>query len=368
MLHILDEISHNSGVSFVVGNLSRQNDKDVRFDYLVFKQLADKVIYNIEDNESEIFVLPKFSLWSAGKYRRAFAKLLQQKKYDIVHLHTPVTVLIHLRTAKKQGVPVRIIHSHNSRLADTFIKRVRNRLAISLGLRYASHFTACSKLAGQAVFGNRRIEETAVFINAVDTDRFAYNSEKRLGIRQQYGFGDEPILLHVGRMCAQKNQTFLLKVFARVAAVNERIRLVLLGNGLLKSRLKNQCRELGIEDKVLFAGVVDNPEDFMSAADILVMPSLYEGLPLVALEAQANGLRCIFSDKITREAQLSNECIFLPIDKTEKWAKKILSCVNEKRNRCGNKDVLEDISYEKQNIRLINYYKDILNRKLNNTK
>ena len=163
-------------------------------------------------------------------------------------------------------------------------------------------------------------------------------------------------------MCKQKNHIFLLKIFAEVTKIIPDIKLLLLGDGELKKRLKKLSDKLGLLDKVYFIGEVKNPEDFMSASDILLLPSLYEGFPLVGIEAQANGLKCIFSDNITREVKINCNVDFLSIKDSKEWVSKIILLLHGKdeTKRAINKQDFREVSIDGQNELLLSYYNNII--------
>lgn len=336
--------------------------QDVRFDYLVYEKKADDIIHNVKKYKSEIRIIPKFSIRQQKEYRARYAALLEAKQYDAVHLHTPVSALMHLKTAKEMNVPVRIMHSHNARLSDTLLKKLRNRIAISLGRKYADHYVACSDLAAKAVFGSRHSSEVVVLSNAVQLEKFTYSEVRRTEIRAKYGVGDAFVIFHAGRMCRQKNHEYLLRVFASVLKKRSDAKLLLLGQGSLREQLQQKVHMLGIADSVIFVGVVDNPQDYMSASDMLVMPSLYEGLPLVGLEAQVNGLPCIFSNTVTRQTKITERCTFLPLGNTKAWTAHILHNADIQRDTCRNEEVLREVSVEHQNNLLVQYYRKIISK------
>ena len=244
-----------------------------------------------------------------------------------------------LKVAKKYHIPVRIIHSHNSALMDVGLKGILMRFLHERGRKqiasYATDFWACSDFAAKWFYSDEMIESNHYqFIpNAVDVDKFCYKPEVRKAYREQLGIQNQFVIGHVGRFHQQKNHMFLLDIFHEVQKKCPDSVLLLIGTGELQSVVKERVKQLGLEKKVQFLGVRDDVSEIMQAMDCFLLPSLYEGLPVVAVEAQAAGLPCyLASDGITKQAKLLESSKFLSLsDDAQKWAETILQTSVEKR-------------------------------------
>ena len=185
---------------------------------------------------------------------------------------------------------------------------------------------APSVLAAEFCFGKGCVEKGKAHIlnNGIDTDIFSYSDEFRAESRKTLGLDDEFTLIHVGRFVGVKNHDFLIDVFEQVAKAHPNSKLVLVGVGDLEEKIRTKVQKKGLSDKVLFLGARKDIPALLSAADVLVFPSFYEGMPNAVIEAQALSLQCIVSDKITAECRITDLVEFLPLGNAKQWAEKIL--------------------------------------------
>ena len=268
------------------------------------------------------------------KNRRLFRQLLQEQRYDVVHLNIFQGMsLYYAHLAKKAGVPIRIAHSHNTNLRKSPTRQLKLWLHRLYRGRYAADATAlwaCSHSAAEFMFPQQLLQKRGfIFIpNGIDTARFRFDSAIRNQVRQELGVTDAFVIGNIGRLCYQKNQSFLLETFREVVRMRPESRLLLVGEGADAELLRKKAQALRIEDRVIFYGVTDHPEWLLWAMDVFVMPSRFEGLPVTALEAQACGLPCIFSDAITLECDVGGRSLFLPLSAgAAQWAKQIANCL-----------------------------------------
>lgn len=337
VLQVLDFINYNSGVSAVVTNYFFQLDPQrVQCDFLLYEMPEDAWMTRLTAAGAKVYATGKPSGRSMAEYERNVKDFFWQhaKDYDIVHVHIPNAAFIVLRYAKKYGIKVRILHSHNARGADGAVKKIRNYLLNQCGIRYANQYFACSVKAGNYLFGEKRCGQLVVLPNAIRLERYAFDEKKRKTIRDSLGVKEHELLLgHIGRFAEQKNHEGLLKIFAETRKRGMDTKLVLLGDGELREKTGQLAEELGIKDQVLFAGVVANVPDYLSAMDIFLLPSLYEGLPVVCVEAQAAGLPCLISDQVTREIALTDQVWFLANGDLDSWCDRIRKISAEGRSR-----------------------------------
>lgn len=275
----------------------------------------------------EVFHLSCRSTEDEARFRREVRAILD-RGYDAVHLHTSWwSGFIFEELAMQCRVPQVIVHSHNTgvTLSQTPLEsqlalhdRIKRRFSQNWR-SYATGLCACSGLAADWLFGPEiDRKEVLILKNAIDTERFVYSESVRKKHRARLGIDDCFVVGHVGRFSYQKNHEFLIRAFISLSQKQPSARLVLIGEGELLEQTKAQAQELDVFEKTLFLGIRDDVPELMQAMDVLVLPSRFEGLPIVLIEAQASGLRCLASDSITTEAKITPHVKFLPLDE-EKW-------------------------------------------------
>ena len=306
------------GVEAVVMNYYRHIDRSrVQFDFLVDEDSAFVPREEIGSLGGRVFEVPPYQRPFA--YARSLESLFADEGWPIVHSHVNALPVFPLRVAARAGVPVRIAHSHSTAGKGEPVKNALKRLLRTQANRYPTHRLACSRYAGEWLFGEGAGFD--VLYNAIELDRFPFNAEVRAEARADLGLvGDELAVGHVGRFMAQKNHTFLLDAFAEVAARRPDAVLLLVGAGELRSFVECRAAERGLAGRVRFLGQRDDVERLYQAFDAFALPSLYEGLCLVGVEAQRAGLPCLLSDAITREVDVTGTVRFLPIDEPSAWA------------------------------------------------
>lgn len=245
------------------------------------------------------------------KNHRLFQALLRERQYDVVHLNIFQGMsLYYAHLAKVEGVPVRIAHSHNTDLRKSPTRRAKLWLHHLYSRRCAADataFWACSKNAAEFMFPAELLEERGfTFIpNGIDTEKFRFDPAVRAHVRQELGIADQFVIGNVGRLCYQKNQSFLLDVLAEAVKLRPESSLLLVGEGEDLNMLREKARALGIADQVIFYGVSKQVEQLLWAMDVFVFPSRFEGLGIVAVEAQAAGLKTICSENVPEAAAVS---------------------------------------------------------------
>lgn len=306
------------GVEAVVMNYYRHIDRSrVQFDFLVDEDSAFVPREEIGSLGGRVFEVPPYQRPFA--YARSLESLFADEGWPIVHSHVNALSVFPLRVAARAGVPVRIAHSHSTAGKGEPVKNALKRLLRTQANRYPTYRLACSRYAGEWLFGEGAGFD--VLYNAIELDRFPFNAEVRAEARADLGLvGDELAVGHVGRFMAQKNHTFLLDAFAEVAARRPDAVLLLVGAGELRSFVECRAAERGLAGRVRFLGQRDDVERLYQAFDAFALPSLYEGLCLVGVEAQRAGLPCLLSDAITREVDVTGTVRFLPIDEPSAWA------------------------------------------------
>ncbi len=320
------------GLENYVMNLYRNTDRDlVQFDFLEHYSTDHFFDEEIRDLGGRIYRIPLMEdKKRIPSYIKQLDRLYATHHYNVVHGHMATTAGLYLHAAKKHGVQNRILHAHE----DSYIKNVRGYVRKFL-IQHSSHdatqLFACSKSSGEYYYGSKNF---SVLHNAIDTERFSFSRKQRNRIRGRYGLTDDNfVLCHVGRFSLQKNHDRLIDIFAEIYNHDPRAFMFLIGVGETQEHIKQKVHDLGLDASIAFIGNTSTPEQFYSASDVFVLPSVFEGLPLTGVEAQTNGLPCVFSDVITREVDLTggNQYISLQSD-DEVWTRKILHLRDNSRS------------------------------------
>lgn len=276
--------------------------------------------------------------------------------YDAIHLHTSEwTGYLVEEIAIEKRIPIIIVHSHNSGVtkadADGKYERILRdhyRLRDEFHEGLATHFFACSSRAADWLFGEQiPREKIQIMKNAIDVKQFDYEPSSRMRLRNTLGLDIYTVFGHVGRFVYQKNHEFLLRLFSKISKDIENARLLLVGDGILTDDMRRLARELGIDRKVLFLGRRNDVHELMQAMDAFLLPSHFEGLPIVLVEAQTSGLRCYVSRNVTTEVGLTDNIEFLPLD-IGVWSNRIVSDFTEPQPRCGYAKEVADAGYSIQ--------------------
>lgn len=316
----------SGGVEAVVMNYHRHmNPQNVVFDFIVDEDSTCIPKKEIEESNGRVIAVPPYQ--DLGAYLKALKKLFVQEDYRIVHSHINTLSVFPLYAAKSVGVPVRIAHSHSTAGRGELKKNALKYVLRTQANRYPTHRLACSRFAGEWMFGNK---EFKIIFNAIELDKFAYNPISREAIRAELGIKDDQFVIgHIGRFTPQKNHFFLMNAFEKVVRERSDSVLLLAGDGELRVSVERWAAEHGITNSVRFLGQRNDANCLYQAFDVFVLPSLYEGLPLSAVEAQYSGLPCLLSDRITSEVEVSEGVNFLSVDGNEdQWAEAILDAAS----------------------------------------
>ena len=267
-------------------------------------------------------------------------------EYRIVEAHNGALGVYALHAAKVNNVPVRIFHAHGASITKDWKLPIKLVCKAMLPANMNYHFS-CGIAAARCYFGDKvvRQKDYELIPNAIDVKEFVFNEDIRKNLRSQYNLDGKNVLGHVGRFMKQKNHTFLIDVFERVAQKDKDAVLVLLGDGELMDEIRKKVNDKKLDDRVVFVGNVANANEWYNAFDVFVLPSIWEGLPVVGVEAQANDLPCIFSDCITREIELLEKTKFISLDTdVTVWADEIIDKFKY-TNRKNNMSLITDKNY-----------------------
>ena len=307
ILHVTT-IMNPGGIETLLMNLYRHVDRDqIQFDFMVHRFERGAYDNEIEQLGGHIYRLQPISLRGFTVYLNVLQSFFQiHQEYQIVHSHLDALSTPVLRAAKKAGIPCRIAHSHTSGMQFDGKMPLRIISRFLLG-PYCTDYFACSKVAGDWLFGrhSKYRNQLVILQNGIDTDSFAYNKEIRRQVRQAEGLENRFVVGHVGRFDRPKNHTFLLGIFQEICKQRNDAFLFLVGDGETMWEIQKQAEQLGLLERICFAGRRMDVSALMQAMDVFVFPSLYEGLGLVLVEAQACGLPCVASESIPDEVSLT---------------------------------------------------------------
>lgn len=307
------------GITSVICEYLKVIDKKDLDIYIANTIMAEeKIIKTIENCNCTIINLPS----RKDKIISYFFKLLsfiKKNHIEVIHVHgNSATMSIELLAAFLGGCKKRIAHAHNTKSDHSKIDRYLRWL---FNLLYTDA-VACGILAGEFLFKNKKF---TVLNNGRNIEKFKYDEAKRQEIRKKFKLGSRLAIGHVGRFDPQKNHTFMIKIFSEIKKQNSNVHFFLIGDGVLKSEIEKEAIESGLDGSISFLGNIDNVNEILQGMDVMILPSLFEGLPLVSIEWQISGLPCLLSDTITRECAITNLVTFCSLDENaENWAKKLL--------------------------------------------
>lgn len=347
VLHVVGKM-HRGGIETFLMNVYRRLDRDkIQFDFLCFTReegYYDKEIYelggrifyavsrreNIKKNKQDIYNI-----------------LIEHPEIKVLHLHlSSCSYIAPLFIAKKAGVKVRIAHSHNTRCAGIFrnITHVFNKQRLR---SCATDFFACSNAAGEWMFPSKSWKKGKVLANGIESALYSFDLQKRIRMRKMLGVDNAFVLGYVGRFAEQKNMLFICEIFKILCARYDDIMLLLVGEGGLHEEMDEFFKKEKLIDRVIYTGIVENVHDYLQAMDIFVLPSLFEGLGIVAIEAQASGLNTLLSDKVPIEAFITSLAYALPIDKGPiPWTDMIEKIKNENTVREDTREQIIKAGYD----------------------
>ena len=307
--------SRNGITAAAVNEIASSDSSFLTIDLAVMNEPEKSVRSIVERKGGHVYILPSRNR-DPLSYLNRLRKLLKENSYSGIHVHgNSSTMALDLMLAKRCGVPIRVSHGHNTKTSFPIL----HRILLPAMLSAANRYVACGRAAGEWLYQKR---EFIILPNAIDSDQFRFCREDRNRIRKEYRIPDAArVYLHVGSFNEQKNHSFLLDVFFRIASKDPLAYLVLVGNGKEMEPMKAKSHESGYEERILFCGSVSDPSCFYSAADCFVLPSLHEGLPFTAIEAQCSGLNCLLSDAVTADADLTGQVRFLALSAgADSWA------------------------------------------------
>lgn len=326
---------NRGGAETMIMNLYRNIDRSkIQFDFVVHTE--EECIFDKEIRKygGRIYRIPRYTGKNHFAYKKAWRKLLSEyPNYTIIHGHVRSTASIYLKIAKENGL-ITIAHSHNISSGNGISAQIKNILQKSIR-HHADYMFACSKLAGVWLFGEvaTKSQRFYLFNNAIESKKFIFNSEIRNQMRDDLEIKDKFVVGHIGRFHPQKNHEFLLEIFNCIKQRVENAVLLLVGDGELRNHILNKAESMGIRNDVIYLGVRSDIPELYQAMDVFVFPSNYEGLGIVAVEAQASGLSTFVSSKVVPdEAKVSSLMHTISLKRpADHWAEEIITKNNSNR-------------------------------------
>lgn len=338
VLHITSSLKKNGTETFIM-NVFRNIDRTkISFDFLVFSKDRDGFYEEAISLGAEVFYVPtrRNGLFLYYKSLNEFYRK-NAYKYSAVHFSAcSLTTILPIILAWKYKIPIRIVHAHNSGWSG-----LHNYILHFINKRIVPYFVtdklACSTYAGKWFFGNK---DFLIVKNGIEINKYSYNAEIRKKYREDFKFDDSFVIGHVGRFESEKNHMFMLNVFKELLNSCKNSKLVLVGTGSLFESVKKHSEILGISDKVVFTGQRNDVSCLLQAFDCFFMPSLYEGLPFVLVEAQCAGLPVVASDTISKESKLTEKFVLLDLNASKRiWVDNILKFTVNSRET-NDKDII----------------------------
>lgn len=352
------------GVESVVMNYYKYIDREkIQFDFICDEDSTNIPYDEIEKLGGKVILIPPYQ--RIVKYHKTLKNVLKDGNYKIVHSHINTLSVFSLFAAKCAGVPVRIAHSHSTTNKKEKKKNILKQILRPFSKLFATDYMCCSEYAGRWLFGDKEYDKGNVYLlnNAIDLDKFKYDEKVRIKKREELNIEDDTLVIgHVGRFVEQKNHRFLIDIFNEVHKQNSKSVLLLAGQGPLMNEMMKKVERLGLGDSVKFLGQRHDIEQLYQAFDVFCLPSLYEGLGMVLIEAQCSGLYCVASNEVPNIVNIADIVKFCDLRNIKEWKENILIRQDTRKDflkkltECGynikkenKKLVLKYIEMEKRN-------------------
>ena len=351
------------GVEAVVMNYYKHINHDkIQFDFICDEDSTDIPYEEIEKMGGRVIIVPPYQRFI--RYHKALKKVLKEGNYKIVHSHINTLSVFSLFAAKRAGVPIRIAHSHSTTNPIEKKKNIIKQILKPYSKLYATNYMSCSELAGRWLFGNNTFNKGKVLVlnNAIELEKFMYSEKYRREYRKELNINNNMLVIgHVGRFVKQKNHSFLIDIFNEIHKKENNSVLLLIGQGPLKKKIQEKVNELGLTDSVLFLGQRSDVAKLYSVMDVFILPSIYEGLGMVLVEAQVAGCHCVASDCIPKVVSLDNNICFLSVNKDlDRWTKNSL-IKNSNRKDMSYEAKCKGFDIEIEVKKLSDFYEKLLN-------
>ncbi|MFL2060977.1 glycosyltransferase family 1 protein [Marinilactibacillus psychrotolerans] len=359
-------IMNRGGMETLIMNLYRNIDRTkIQFDFAVHGQEDGAFDSEIQSLGGKIYRFPHMRK-NPSKYRDSWATFFKKNhsNYKVFHFHTnSLANIIALKEAQKYDIPIRIVHSHSSYAKKGRLQGIhdlihkRNRKHI---LKYANKFIACSTKASDWLFGSN-FEKSYIMKNGIELNKYVFNKTIRTELRNRLGLDCKFTVCHIGNFVEAKNHKFVIDIFKEVQKLtNNNARLLLVGSGNLQESIREYVKKCNLSKEVIFLGVRNDVEKILMASDAFILPSLFEGFGIVAIEAQASGLPCVVSKEIPKEALVTDKVSNFDLSlSAEEWAKSVVyNGISQKKDRENYASLVSENGYDILNT--VSSYYDLL--------
>ena len=349
MIRVLQIIDHmeSGGIQAFVMNVYRHiNREEIQFDFLLHHQGKHSYYHEIEELGGRIYYVEPRSKGLLVNRRSLKDFFSTHPEYKVIHMHeSSLSYLVPLEVAAKFKVPIRIFHSHSSSILGSKLHHFLHWWHKREIGRVANRYLACGELALKWMYGNTSIENRAQIVyNGICLSDYQFDNVVRSEVRKELGIENELVIVHTGRFDKVKNHYFLIDIAKALSMTGVKYKLLLIGNGSMFDNVKIYAKEKEVDNSVYFLGVRNDVNRLLSAADIFVLPSFYEGFPVVAIEAMAAGLPVIMSDTISSEVAIKDNVVLKSLSAgAEIWASDILELADK---RIVNNSVLYDRGFD----------------------
>lgn len=325
ILHIVSALDGGGVERMLLNYFSHMNRDNYKFDFITYGKngLLEK---QFEELGSEIFHIPSFRT-SPIQNLILTKRVIANGKYDAVHSHIGVSSIFPIYFSKRLKTDMRITHNHLAYRKESFLRKIIIKLLIHLLKKYSTNWLACGNDAAISFWGKQAVQNGKVQVinNAIEVEKFAYNPDKRAKLRKELGIEDKFVVGNVARFDYQKNHKFMIEIFSLIYQKNKNSILLLVGNGDLEEEIKEQVKQLKLESAVRFLGIRSDVHNLINTMDVFLLPSRFEGLPVVLVETQASGLKSYTSNTITEEVNVTSLLEYISLKKSPNyWANAIL--------------------------------------------
>jgi len=357
-------ISNDRGglTGYICQNYRWIDKTKVQFDFLTYDETID-FKSEFEKYGARFFIIPRPThLFS---FIKAFNNIIKNNRYEFIHFNLSYANIIPVLVAYACGVKIIVIHSHSTaidsaKVSTRFFKNIVHKIGRKILKYVCTDFLACSQKAGQWMYTSEVLGSGRFHIakNAIDIEKYRLNPAKRAALRDELGIGNDTFVIgHVGRFTFQKNHEFLIEIFKEIYKRNKNSKLILIGKGKNEVKIKQMVQTCGFGDKVLFLGYREDIPELMSVMDCFVLPSRFEGLGIVGVEAQAAGLPTFFSTEIPKELKLTPLAYSLSLhDDSKLWADKILQVNGKNRENFELKLIAEGYDIRTEIGEMLKFY------------
>lgn len=351
VLHVLGKRPVGGVGTFLKNMNSNINLNLLEFDYLISsKEIDGDFDRYVSCYKSKVYVLPELKHMNLFKYLKELNCFMRKNasNYDIIHIHTPNIAVFNLFFAKKYKIKLRIIHSHSIKYSDNILKSFRNFI-LQIPIRHlANAYMACSVDSAKFLFKNKLIKnEVTIINNAINTDDYIFNQDTRYRKRKELGIENCFVIGQIGSFLPVKNHTFSIDIMNELKNINNNSVMIFVGDGLLENEIKEKAEKLNLSNHIKFLGRRDDVKELLQAMDIMIIPSLFEGIPLVGIEAQVSGLPIVLSDSISKDLQIIDSVNYTSIKESPRvWAEIINKAYVLENKRDINQDIFKNSGYD----------------------